>query len=690
MLVAILCLVLAYIAVLQVASSNSIGSDKLSSELGHALAKRQSIVSTEVFTGFQQTITGTTITWQPTTYTWPSTTHTYDASTQTITGTTESDPGSTKYIYATLVTQADGSVVTERYELSTSLGSTVTVFLPGATTSAAYLDTSAATAQNIQSSLPAAAMPLDPTPSVSGLLTHGTSSSETSKQASITSSAGPSSTVAPILALPDAEKIVKGDYSTARYYVATYLPSLLVIILKILWSQVFASSKLMEPFRRLSDRSGTPASASLLTDYLSSSLSASSVVGLLGSRSLTTLLATFSVACTLVLAPLASESMSIRGSAKCVADDGTSRTCAPVWGLNMTCIRVLQALLALLFVLIMGYTLLSLRRRTTGVHRDPSSIIAIADMATDPAFVAELSAIRDNSSRKDLRKLLSGNRYALSPSIQSASCHSQDYDIVKLNNFQHPYSYQHTRSSTEEPASFAQRHRTVLIHDIPLLILILLILSFVLTYALDYRSDSFNRFFNSNTFGPRFVLSSLATLLDNRFKRLEREVRILTPWRALRFLSREDRSLAAKDDMGNKHSAEMTTSRGLPLTCYTSFPTAMWRNELFLAAVSIVAVLGDVLIIAVVGVPFSDAEIYEAYLASVWLSVAILGLMAVVTLAVMVFWRRGCRGIARDRPMPDTVLEVARRVVEAELGERRGEDQAALLRVDEGTGLVCS
>jgi hypothetical protein len=667
MLVAILCLVLGYIAVLQVASSNSIGSDKLSSELGHALAKRQSIVSTEVFTGFQQTITGTTITWQPTTYTWPSTTHTYDASTQTITGTIESDPGSTKYIYATLVTQADGSVVTERYELSTSLGSTVTVFLPGATTSAAYLDTSAATAQNIQSSLPAAAMPLDPTPSVSGLLTHGTSSSETSKQASITSSAGPSSTVAPILALPDAEKIVKGDYSTARYYVATYLPSFLVIILKILWSQVFASSKLMEPFRRLSDRSGTPASASLLTDYLSSSLSASSVVGLLGSRSLTTLLATFSVACTLVLAPLASESMSIRGSAKCVADDGTSRTCAPVWELNMTCIRVLQALLALLFVLILGYTLLSLRRRTTGVHRDPSSIVAIADMATDPAFVAELSA-----------------------SIQSASGHSQDYEIVKLNNFQHPYSYQHTRSSTEEPASFAQRHRTVLIHDIPLLILILLILSFVLTYALDYRSDSFNRFFNSNTFGPRFVLSSLATLLDNRFKRLEREVRILTPWRALRSLSREDRSLATKDDVGNKHSAEMTTSRGLPLTCYTSFPMAVWRNELFLAAVSIVAVLGDVLIIAVVGVPFSDAEIYEAYQASVWLSVAILGLMAVVSLAVMVFWRRGCRGIARDRPMPDTVLEVARRVVEAELGERRGEDHAALLHVNEGSGLVCS
>lgn len=104
--------------------------------------------------------------------------------------------------------------------------------------------------------------------------------------------------------------------------------------------------------------------------------------------------------------------------------------------------------------------------------------------------------------------------------------------------------------------------------------------------------------------------------------------------------------------------------------------------------VSATAILGDLLIIAIVGVPFSDAEIYQAYKASVWLSVAILGLMVLVVVAVAVGWRTGNRAVLRAGGMPDTVLEVARRVVQGKSEEGWERDGAALMqRYGENPGM---
>ncbi|KAK5400816.1 hypothetical protein LTR06_011237 [Exophiala xenobiotica] len=332
--------------------------------------------------------------------------------------------------------------------------------------------------------------------------------------------------------------------------------------------------------------------------------------------------------------------MAIRGSEKCITD-GLLVSCAPVWTLAMIPVRILQGLLALVFVLIMAYTLLSIRRRNTGLYSDPSSIATISSLLGDQNFTDEVRALPIDASKKKIKKILSGNRYALTAiaTPEGDTAYEQHQLIFKTNNF---YGLHKPSSGNKAglfpPKLHQQRTRIFFTNDFPPLILSLTILGLVLAYALDYNHDSFNNFFSSDTFGPRFLLSSLATILDNRFRNVERE----------------------------SHEPKINlTSQSLPLTPYTAFPIHVSRMDFFPALVSLTSILGDILIIAVVGVPYSDAEIYTAYRWSVWFSVAVLALMIIVTLAVATVWRSGNQGVESSGwRMPDTVLGVARRVLE--------------------------
>ena len=83
-----------------------------------------------------------------------------------------------------------------------------------------------------------------------------------------------------------------------------------------------------------------------------------------------------------------------------------------------------------------------------------------------------------------------------------------------------------------------------------------------------------------------------------------------------------------------------TIFQSMSCTPFSTLPVALLRGDLFLAAVAAMAILSEVLIIAVSGVPFSAAEYHASFLISTYLSFAILGLMLVV-LTGLPIWRRG-------------------------------------------------
>ncbi|KAJ9663639.1 hypothetical protein H2198_000651 [Neophaeococcomyces mojaviensis] len=132
---------------------------------------------------------------------------------------------------------------------------------------------------------------------------------------------------------------------------------------------------------------GAPVKVSLLADYLSPGISMTGLSSLLTDQPL--MLTAFIVsATTTIMAPIASEAMSIKASNLCPKPDGTTTHCAPVWILNIPCVRLLQAFFSLMFCLIMAYILLNLRR-TSGVFSDPSSIASVASMLGNQDFVQE-------------------------------------------------------------------------------------------------------------------------------------------------------------------------------------------------------------------------------------------------------------------------------------------------------------
>jgi hypothetical protein len=133
------------------------------------------------------------------------------------------------------------------------------------------------------------------------------------------------------------------------------------------------------------------------------------------------------------------------------------------------------------------------------------------------------------------------------------------------------------------------------------------------------------------------------------------------------------------------------------VTPYTSLPRCLSLSHTqgiqpFLALLALTAILSDVLIIVVPGVPFSDAELYAVYEVSLWLSISILGLMMLVGGAGRWWlwtWERmdisgTNNGLERGAlGAPDTILAVARRCVD--LGLHLG-GPGRLRRHDDMTG----
>jgi hypothetical protein len=168
------------------------------------------------------------------------------------------------------------------------------------------------------------------------------------------------------------------------------------------------------------------------------------------------------------------------------------------------------------------------------------------------------------------------------------------------------------------------------------------------TYCADHRNDSFNRFFaDPNKFLPKFLLMCLSTLMDMQWKNLEREIRIIDPYRRLGY--------------GNARP-ENTILCALNGTCWSNMPGSLRRffkydHMWFETTIGLCAILSDINIIAVSGVLFTVAQTETAYY---WSNITALVCMSIltITLAVtMIWWRRNTTVAAMPR-MPETISAV--------------------------------
>jgi Protein of unknown function (DUF3433) len=414
-----------------------------------------------------------------------------------------------------------------------------------------------------------------------------------------------------------------------------YLATFVAVVIKVTWTIVFSSTKLMEPFFQLSRPEGASAKDSLLADYLSSNLSWDSVRNLFDGHWV--MLLTSSAYITTGLLPsLASGAMTVKATAYC-GKNNTS-PCNLVWILKVPVVRAVQALLSLAAALVI--VLIILRRpRRSGVFSNPSSIASMAALFSHRGVLRDIRRIDPHATEDQIAEALSGNHYMMGSFESSPGRHR--YGLMKTTGALTADRSQMSTDAAPPSHSIFSRFWKEALPDILFLLCILGLFSVVLAYYLDSANDAFNRFFNSEQFAPRFLLTLSATLIDNHWKRIEREVRIMTPYRRLR----------RRDAMANK--TILVSMDGTPIS---SFPLAVSRGDVFHALVAFMAIMSDILIIAIAGVPFARGQVWLSFIVSAYVSLGILGLMVLVVLGTF-WWRAGNERMGMPRA-PSTMVAV--------------------------------
>ena len=463
------------------------------------------------------------------------------------------------------------------------------------------------------------------------------------KSSTFSSSVPATPTGATDTSLTQTELQIGSIFTRFDYFYAMYLPILLAVFFKSVWVVVFASTKMMEPFHQLSKQRGATAEDTLFADYLSTGLSLSSVKAIFQSHWVMALTTGVYVLFAL-LPPLASEGMTVKFVAKCPSSMGMV-PCEPAWMVNVTVLKVIEAILGTMAAMVVVLLVLQWKRKS-GVMSDPSSLASMASLLHHPDVLADFREIDPMAKADELQNLLAGNQYVLK-TYESIPGQFR-YGLIKTVATVKIRGSAALSSTRYQALSNPSNHETMsnsrsipwgAIRDSALGLCLLGLLGVCIGYYRDGKSDPFNNFFNSDTFGPRFILVIAATVVDYQWKRIEREVRIMEPFRRL----------------GRRRASPRRTilpsRNGTPISAL--FP-ALWNMNFFVAAIASIAILSDILIISIAGVPFSSAEIRPASLASFYTSFGILGIMLIALIAVLI-WRRSNPTMPRT---PDTLASV--------------------------------
>jgi hypothetical protein len=433
-----------------------------------------------------------------------------------------------------------------------------------------------------------------------------------------------------------------------KVFVGGYLPVLTAIIFRLFWTSIYNKVKLIEPFTRLARAEGAIAAETLHTYYLSTNLTPDPIISFFRGHWLI-FWASLVYSVTAVLPALSTEAIFLDTNYQCANPDLTSEN--PCWlpklSVDPIVIRWLQGLLAYIAIMTLAIMVMLLRSKT-GLSQDPSSIAAIAALTHHPDVLEDFRCFGDEIELKEMRLQLGERRYKLDDYRRSDG--TWRYGIVPIDSpinyhwSDKQYSEKHSGLSTG-----AKRRRNFdLFYDTLFLFFLLGVESILVAYFKASGNTGFNNFFNSNTFGPHFFMAAMATIISLNWKRLERDVHTLTPYYRL------SRSPAPAQ------STILLRKRSLP---YTAFFAMIYHRHFLAAGLAFTAILADILIVSLAGVPYSPGQIWLELLICSYTSMAILGIMVLSIIALLV-WRRKSPDLPRA---PDTLLGVISYIADSKM-----------------------
>ncbi|KAK4550079.1 hypothetical protein LTR36_003046 [Oleoguttula mirabilis] len=414
-------------------------------------------------------------------------------------------------------------------------------------------------------------------------------------------------------------------WSAEQTFLGTYLAVLFAVIYRILWTLIYNNLNLVEPFRQLAESDGALAEGAFFSFYQSQSNLLGPFPALLKRRWSLALTATvYLIAC--LLPALASETIYVDTNWGCANPMGGKNPCPARMTANVTILRVLQALLALAAIGLL-MLILALLITKTGLPANPSSMATVASMMRHRALLGDLNETSADADSENMMCAMQGRRYRLGSYKDSLG--NASYGILPLTAGEHGqrvtstygsgHHYEPVKSSAFESDEHAASHRMRPL-DILLAVVVLGAFGVVLAYYLDGRDDSFNRFFNSDTFGPRFILTGAGTVIAALWKSTEQSAAIMAPY--IRLAKRPS----------SAGSTILFTPSNTPVL---STVTAVQQRYFFVAAVTCVTLGAEALNIVISGVPYGTGQTWLQFLVSAYISIGVLSIMIIVVVMVL-------------------------------------------------------
>lgn len=434
------------------------------------------------------------------------------------------------------------------------------------------------------------------------------------------------------------------------YFLAQYFPNIVAVILQATWLIIFATFKMMEPFYQLASPRGASAESSLTADYLSAGLSLAFIKAAIDGHWVMVLSGLVQLFLALTVT-LASDAFNVVPTAFCKTQLTDTQPCAPRWVVNLRFARGVEVLLIGCFSMVLMIIVLNLHR-VSGVYTDPSKIATMADVLVHKPFIQELRDIPASATKAEVELDLKDNRYMLGTFIIHGREH---YGIVKLStppqSFEKdPYMVRLGRRfdfwwegvvrSFEEHLPYAS--------DFVCMLLALALFSIVLAYYLIPGTDDTNPLNNfmgkdKSRFGASFLLSMLAVSMGFLLKHKERAYRLSHPYVVM--------------SKGPQPASQCITT-GMRSTQYTALPKSIYSRDITLALLSMAAILSDMNLLLVPGIPWTPSQTAEVYKASTY------GCLVILTIVLLVHarvtfkqWRRG-----HHVENPDTLAAVLMRL----------------------------
>jgi hypothetical protein len=427
-----------------------------------------------------------------------------------------------------------------------------------------------------------------------------------------------------------------GSWSSpaAAYFLGAYVPALVAVLISVWWKCIFARLKEMEPFYQLTKPRGVEAKESLLLSYAGSMLPMVLLKSLWSKHWLTLMGAANLVLVTLCTL-FASSTLYLKGEG-----EGCGVIANAVGDLNNDCdirLKMHPALGFVLGIFLFAVALLALlvmvtlQRRSSGIFAEANSIAGIASLTT-----AKLS--------QDARQSFQGPqcRYALASSSSNGT-----NSIVELPSVTPQTSIWPSFSgqvAIQKPKRDSHREMKPLslvlffLFEIAILVLIIYY-GFV---SKPGTGDILEDFMDSESVGIRVFMASLGLGTKFYWGWIEKYIHHTSPYIAL-----------ASPQGATAEQSILLQNHSHPLIAL--FRSGTWRYWLT-GVVTLMASLSEVLVITLTAVPFSTATAYQAHEISVYLSVAILGIM-IFTVPAVLIWQ--IRNKKREIPeMPECIADI--------------------------------